>query len=82
MHGQGLLTWPDGRSYEGAFEKDQREGLGKMTWPDGRQYLGQWHLGKQHGLGEYWPSTKPGGSENGSAATTTHKDGKSSLFNV
>ena len=53
MNGHGVLTWPDGRRYEGAFEKDLREGLGTMIWPDGRKYVGPWYQGKQHGIAEY-----------------------------
>lgn len=66
MNGHGVLTWPDGRRYEGAFEKDQREGLGTMIWPDGRKYVGPWHLGKQHGIADYWT---------GSTSTTQSREG-------
>ena len=36
MHGYGILTWKDGKRYEGDFFNDKREGHGKFTWADGR----------------------------------------------
>jgi hypothetical protein len=53
MHGVGLYTWSDKKSYEGEYSQDKKEGYGKYTWPDGRVYRGYWKDGKQHGLGEY-----------------------------
>lgn len=53
MHGLGLYTWSDKKSYEGEYYADKKEGYGKYTWPDGRVYRGHWKDGKQHGLGEY-----------------------------
>ena len=46
MDGQGILTWKDGKKYEGNFVNDKREGQGKFTWADGRKYVGQWKAGK------------------------------------
>jgi hypothetical protein len=46
MHGYGLLTWKDGKKYEGYFVNDKREGQGKFTWKDGRIYDGMWKDGK------------------------------------
>lgn len=31
MEGQGLLTWPDGSSYEGSFVDGRREGKGRYS---------------------------------------------------
>lgn len=59
MHGQGKLTWPDGRSYKGNFVNDIKEGQGLFIWPDTnnknkfRSYNGSWKNGKQHGPGIY-----------------------------
>ena len=52
MHGDGTMTWPDGRSYTGGFAEareghpgfillelhlqDRKSGEGSFTWPDGR----------------------------------------------
>ena len=33
-HGHGILTWPDGRMYTGAFYADQRHGFGNFQTPD------------------------------------------------
>ena len=51
MDGKGLLTWADGRRYEGQFKADKRNGRGKFVWSDGRTYDGLWLDGKQHGEG-------------------------------
>ena len=46
MHGVGVLTWKDGKRYEGEFANDKREGEGTFTWADGRKYKGSWKNGK------------------------------------
>jgi len=51
MHGYGRLVWPNGRSYEGEFENDIKNGKGTYQWADGQVYTGEWHNGKQHGQG-------------------------------
>ena len=51
MEGRGVLTWKDGRKYEGNFKKDKKEGFGVFTFRDGRVYEGQWKDGLQHGKG-------------------------------
>lgn len=48
-----MLTWKDGKKYEGHFVNDKREGQGTFVWADGRQYIGEWKAGKQHGVGMY-----------------------------
>eukprot|EP01069_Polyplicarium_translucidae_P005481 Polyplicarium_translucidae@DN2795_c0_g1_i8.p3 len=53
MHGVGTFTWADGRSYQGHYVHDAKEGEGTFTWPDGRRYEGFWKSGKQHGRGIY-----------------------------
>ena len=51
MHGQGKLTWEDGKTYQGEFKENMRDGFGKFAFGDGRQYEGMWANGKQHGEG-------------------------------
>ena len=46
MHGPGFLKWNDGRSYNGEFFEDKKQGFGIFTWPDGRKYIGNWDKGK------------------------------------
>jgi len=53
MHGRGVFTWSDGRTYDGAYLNDQKHGHGVFKWPDGRVYDGQWKAGKQQGTGTY-----------------------------
>lgn len=45
MNGHGILTWKDGRKYEGQFINDKRHGLGIFKWVDGRIYDGSWKNG-------------------------------------
>jgi len=42
MEGKGVLTFADGRRYEGEFHKDLMNGEGIFTWPDGHIYAGVW----------------------------------------
>lgn len=48
MHGNGSMTWPDGRFYKGGFVEDRKSGDGTFTWPDGRrrveEQIEQWEL--------------------------------------
>lgn len=46
MNGRGTLSWPDGKSYEGEFVDDKRDGAGLFKWGDGKVYEGQWKNGK------------------------------------
>jgi hypothetical protein len=46
MHGRGLFKWPDGRTYEGEYISDKKEGHGIFLWPDNRKYDGYWMRGK------------------------------------
>ena len=40
MDGGGFYRWPDGRIYEGQFEKSQKHGFGRMFWPNGQAFDG------------------------------------------
>lgn len=67
MDGKGRYIWPDGRSYEGEYKRDKKEGYGIFSWADGRKYEGEWLKGKQHGTGCYTANgqTKKGKWEHG-----------------
>lgn len=52
-HGQGVLTWDDGRQYRGQFEEGKFHGSAVMTWPDGRKYCGQYIEDRKHGEGTF-----------------------------
>lgn len=54
--GHGVYRWPDGRVYEGNWERSRQHGQGEFRWPDGRVYRGQYKDGKMHGSGILeWP---------------------------
>ena len=40
--GYGLMTWADGRRYEGYWVNSKCTGLGTLTHKDGRRYEGQY----------------------------------------
>ena len=50
-HGQGTVTYADGKKYEGQFSKGRKHGEGTQTWSDGRKYVGEWEKNKRNGLG-------------------------------
>jgi hypothetical protein len=52
MNGKGKCVWPDGRTYDGEYVDDKKDGYGVYTWPNNKQYRGYWKNGKQHGVGE------------------------------
>eukprot|EP00927_Polykrikos_kofoidii_P086527 TRINITY_DN9725_c0_g1_i5.p1 TRINITY_DN9725_c0_g1~~TRINITY_DN9725_c0_g1_i5.p1 ORF type:complete len:493 (+),score=69.07 TRINITY_DN9725_c0_g1_i5:98-1576(+) len=52
-HGNGVLTWDDGRQYRGQFEAGKFHGAAVMTWPDGRKYCGQYGEDRKHGDGTF-----------------------------
>jgi hypothetical protein len=49
-----VITWPDGRKYEGEYHEDKKNGMGTFTWADGKRYVGNWKKGKQHGRGKLY----------------------------
>eukprot|EP00933_Yihiella_yeosuensis_P038757 TRINITY_DN32694_c0_g1_i1.p1 TRINITY_DN32694_c0_g1~~TRINITY_DN32694_c0_g1_i1.p1 ORF type:complete len:347 (-),score=55.19 TRINITY_DN32694_c0_g1_i1:179-1219(-) len=53
-HGFGVLSWKDGRRYEGQFRSGVLQGDASMSWPDGRMYTGQYRNNKKHGNGILW----------------------------
>ena len=48
-----VYKWKDGRTYEGNFLEDQRNGLGEYKWPDGACYKGFFKAGHRDGEGTY-----------------------------
>merc|ERR1719247_2762872 len=53
-HGQGVLFFPNGDSYQGGWLNDQRDGNGTLN-ENGAVYMGQWKGGVRHGIGkEVW----------------------------
>ena len=44
--GQGVLTFPDGSTYEGECKNGFMNGEGTLTWSDGKQKSGIWENGK------------------------------------
>ena len=52
FHGQGKLTFADGREYIGEFKNGLRNGQGTLTTHDGDRYEGEW---KEAGRDILWP---------------------------
>ncbi len=66
MEGQGLMRYPDGKSYKGKFKDGKMHGLGVFTWPDNKVYSGCFKFNKMHGFGRLISNkTKYGAWENG-----------------
>lgn len=54
-HVYGKMSFPDGRYYEGGFEKDgDFKGVGKYLFSNGDFYHGEWSQSKMTGLGKYF----------------------------
>jgi hypothetical protein len=51
MNGKGIMTYPDGKRYEGDFQDDERNGKGKFIWNKKKWYEGEWKNSKQNGEG-------------------------------
>ena len=59
-HGQGELTWSDGRKFVGEFKEGLKSGQGTYTSSDGRKFVGKFKMGRiWNGQGVY---TSSGGS--------------------
>lgn len=54
LHGEGIMTWPDGRRYEGQFRQSVYHGPGRLEVPSSAGvtiYEGTWKNGKLEGKG-------------------------------
>lgn len=51
-HGHGVMTWEDGREYQGQFAFDKMHGHGTMIWPSGAKYVGQYCDNRKGGVGK------------------------------
>lgn len=51
MTGRGIFSWADGRTYEGEYFEDKKQGHGIYKWQNGRVYDGLWANGVQDGVG-------------------------------
>jgi len=40
--GYGVMVWPDGSKYEGAWSGNKANGYGKLAHADGDIYEGEW----------------------------------------
>ena len=41
-HGYGVMTYPDGATYDGLWVDDKKHGPGKYTSADGKVLEGEW----------------------------------------
>lgn len=46
----GRCTYPDGSSYEGDWQADERSGWGTLATADGQTYEGEWEANAPHGM--------------------------------
>ena len=54
LHGEGVLTWNDGRRFKGQFSRNVYQGFGRLEVPSGNDmtiYEGMWKNGKLEGKG-------------------------------
>ena len=52
-HGQGTVTYSNGKKYVGEFKNGKKHGQGTQTWSDGDKYVGGFKENKRHGKGTY-----------------------------
>ena len=50
-HGQGTVTYSNGKKYVGEFKNGKKHGQGTQTWSDGDKYEGEHKDGKRNGQG-------------------------------
>ena len=91
-HGQGTVTYSNGKKYVGEFKNGKKHGQGTQTWTSGDKYVGEFKDGKYHGQGTYtyhsggkyegeWKNGKKDGQgtetfSNGGKYVGEHKNGK------
>ena len=67
-HGQGTVTYSNGKKYVGEFKNGKKHGQGTQTWSNGKKYVGEFKNGKRNGQGTYtWSDGRKyvGGVKNG-----------------
>jgi hypothetical protein len=52
-HGRGIITYQNGRHFEGWWAQDKRHGKGFERFTNGNMYQGSYEQGKVHGRGRY-----------------------------
>ena len=52
-HGQGTVTYSNGKKYVGEFKNGKKHGQGTETYPNGSKYVGEFKNGKYHGQGTF-----------------------------
>ena len=52
-HGQGTVTYSNGKKYVGEFKNGKKHGQGTQTWSSGSKYVGEFKDEKYHGQGTY-----------------------------
>lgn len=55
LSGFGVVSYRDGRIYEGEWSHDAQSGYGVLTWPDGWVYEGKWFKNEPRGRGRLVP---------------------------
>ena len=60
--GQGVMTWPDGKRYEGEFREGEPIGEHVLTEPDGARFKAVWRDGDWH-KGEPLPGRRKAGGD-------------------
>ena len=50
-HGQGTVTYSNGKKYVGEFKNGKKHGQGTQTWSNGKKYVGEFKNGKRNGQG-------------------------------
>lgn len=58
MHGKGFFDWGNGKTYEGEFFEDKKQGQGIFVWPKGIRYEGGWDDNQKHGIGTIYLNNK------------------------
>ena len=52
MHGEMIITWGDGRIFEGSFNNGYANGFGALVYPHRRKiFEGYFEMGRAHGQG-------------------------------
>merc|ERR1712123_364565 len=77
-NGWGILTYPEGWTYEGSFEDGKFDGHGKFTWGPDNYFEGEFKNGEMTGNGVYY--TAEGGLYDSSVGLYYPNSGDKSEF--